>query len=67
MKEPRNIEVGLKCAAAYWNKRGINEVAESGGLNEETVVKITKIVNGGLNGIQDRQARFAFLMKNYFP
>ena len=64
-EEPRNIEVGIKVAAAYWKDRGLNEMAEEGGLNEETVIKITKKVNGGTNGLKDRLERFWKLVNNY--
>jgi predicted chitinase len=32
-------------------------MAEEGGLNEETVKAITKRINGGYNGIDDRLMR----------
>lgn len=41
-------------AAAYWHERGCNQLADAGDF-----VAVTKRINGGLNGIEDRQARFA--------
>jgi predicted chitinase len=29
--------VGLKVATAYWKNKGLNELSDEGGLNEETL------------------------------
>jgi putative chitinase len=34
----------------WWNKRGLNEVADTGDFR-----RVTKIVKGGYNGIEDRE------------
>lgn len=41
-------------AADYWNMRGLNALADAGQFDE-----ITKKINGGLNGADDRRARWA--------
>lgn len=41
-------------AAAYWHEHELNELADSGEF-----MRLTKRVNGGLNGWDDRQARYA--------
>jgi putative chitinase len=61
MSNPRNVEVAIKVSIAFWNDRGLNKLAEEGGLNEKTLEKISKKVNGGLNGYEDRKKRYEAL------
>jgi putative chitinase len=43
----------------FWNKNGLNKIADTDNLRDNsTVEKITKRVNGGLNGIKDREELF---------
>jgi putative chitinase len=42
-----------QAAAWFWNKHHLNVAADAG-----DVQKATKIINGGLNGLDDRQARY---------
>ncbi len=44
----------LESALWFWGSRNLNEVADTG-----DVVRMTKIINGGDIGLQDRQARYA--------
>ena len=44
------ISVAAKIACAYWNENKLNELAE-----KDDVVGITKIINGGLVGIEHRK------------
>jgi len=44
-------------AGYYWYKKKLNLVADKGS-SEEVVKAITKIVNGGYNGLDDRLLRF---------
>jgi putative chitinase len=46
--------VALKVAMAYWNDRVSRSAAKSGDL-----LKVTKQINGGTNGLEDRGVRFA--------
>lgn len=41
-------------AAWFWNSRGLNDFADIGDFNT-----ITRKINGGLNGLQDRLALYA--------
>jgi len=41
-------------AAWWWKHHGLNEIADSGDF-----IKATKRINGGINGLADRQARYA--------
>ena len=45
-------EVGFKVAGWYWKKRGLNQLADEGTL--ESFRKITRRINGGYNGHEDR-------------
>lgn len=46
--------VGLLVACDYWKDRGINAKA-----GDDDIVAVTKAVNGGVNGLDDRKARLA--------
>jgi putative chitinase len=43
-------KVAFRIAGAYWKTHGLNELADKGDF-----IEITKRINGGLNGLQDRQ------------
>ncbi len=45
-------EVGFNVAGWYWKKRGLNELADEDTL--ESFRKITRRINGGYNGHEDR-------------
>lgn len=45
-------------AAEYWHRHGCNELAENGQFQ-----LITRKINGGLNGLPDREARLAWAME----
>lgn len=47
-------ENAARIAAWYWNSRNINEAANSGDF-----VQVTRLINGGTNGLADRQAYYA--------
>lgn len=49
LEEP---EHGFRAAACYWKERGLNELADKNTL--EAFKKITKRINGGYNGLDDR-------------
>ncbi|WP_258039339.1 glycoside hydrolase family 19 protein [Nitrosomonas ureae] len=51
----------LLSAAWFWGARSLNSLADTG-AGDEVVAQITKKVNGGLNGLEDRIAHF----KNYY-
>jgi len=46
--------ISLKIACEYWKQNGLNAHAD-----KEDIEKITRIINGGLNGFADRQAYLA--------
>lgn len=50
-------DVGFRVAGLYWSKRGLNELADA--ATDEAFVTITKRINGGTNGLADRQALYA--------
>lgn len=52
----------LLSAGWYWNSRNLNAVADLGD-SDAIVTKITKVVNGGLNGYDDRLKLF----KKFYP
>lgn len=41
-------------AAAWWKNNGLNELADS-----DDVTRITRIINGGTNGLDDRKSRLS--------
>ena len=47
-------EVAFATAGLYWKTNGLNELADG-----EQFITITKRINGGTNGLPDRQARYA--------
>ena len=46
-------DVALKIAAAYWDSKGLNKLAD-----EDNIRAITKRINGGYNGLKDRIYRY---------
>jgi len=40
-------------AGWFWNKMGLNAIADSGDLT-----RMTRVINGGTNGLADRQERY---------
>ncbi len=46
-------DVGFRVAAWYWNSRGLNQFADQGNFRE-----VTRRINGGYNGLADRQAYY---------
>lgn len=46
--------IGMWCAVEYWDDRKLNNLADA-----DNVDAITKAINGGYNGLDDRKARLA--------
>lgn len=46
--------IGLMAAVRYWNSRGLNALADA-----DDLVGITRKINGGTNGLEDRKAKTA--------
>jgi len=56
IEHPELVELpenACRSAAWFWKTHGLNELADSGDF-----LKITKRINGGINGLNDRQAFF---------
>ncbi|HLL52651.1 MAG TPA: glycoside hydrolase family 19 protein [Myxococcaceae bacterium] len=51
------VEVSALLAAAYWDAAGCNKAADLG-ESQDAVVKVTKLVNGGTVGLEDRLTKF---------
>ena len=51
-------EVGIAAACWFWNSRNLNKWSD-----EEDIVKVTKLINGGTHGLDDRRNRYAFIKK----
>ena len=51
-------EIAAKIAHWYWQQRGISTAARNGDIE-----KVTKRINGGFNGIEDRRNKFAKYMR----
>lgn len=52
----------INSAAWYWNSRNLNDVADKGS-DEGVILLITKKVNGGINGLHERQKKFNEIYK----
>ncbi len=52
-----NPDVGFRAAGLFWSKHGLNELADA--ATDDAFVMITKRINGGTNGLPDRQALYA--------
>lgn len=46
--------LAAESAAAWWKNHGLNEIADS-----DDVTRITRIINGGTNGLDDRKSRLS--------
>lgn len=53
-------DVAARIAVAYWLSRGLNELADAGNFKE-----ITRRINGGYNGLADRQRYYALALANF--
>lgn len=47
----------LLSAAWFWNSRNLNAIADTGG-SDAVVTRVTRVVNGGTNGLSDRIKKF---------
>ena len=61
LREPEQLEqpaLAVRSAVWFWTDRGLNAVADTGST-PAVVEAVTRRVNGGINGLADRQAWFA--------
>src|SRR4051812_556569 len=54
-------EVAFRVAGLFWSKKGLNELADTG--TEDAFTEITRRINGGSNGLPERQAFYAVACK----
>ena len=54
----------LESAAWFWNSRRLNDLADTG-ADQNVVAEITKKINGGYKGLEDRQRRFEDMYSEY--
>lgn len=48
--------IAVRVAGSYWEENGLNSLADKASV--EAFYQVTRRINGGLNGIQDRLARW---------
>lgn len=61
LRKPDLLEVpdwAAKSAVWYWTTRNLNALAD-----QDRVTDITKAINGGTNGLEDRKARYQYALK----
>src|SRR5438045_1995844 len=51
-------DIGIHCACEFWKQHDLNLLSD-----EENIREITKIINGGLNGLEERVNNYDILMK----
>lgn len=54
----RTLEGGIMAAAWFWEENDINRLADTPGVEDES-----RRINGGVNGLADRRARFDRVVK----
>lgn len=52
-------EIAMKAALHFWRKHNLNDFAD-----DDNIRSLTRRINGGLNGLQDRQEKLDFLRVN---
>ena len=52
-----NPDVAFRVAGLYWSKKGLNQLADL--TTDDAFKEITRRINGGFNGLADRQAFYA--------
>jgi predicted chitinase len=52
-----NPDVAFRVAGLFWSKKGLNELADL--TTDDAFKEITRRINGGFNGLADRQAFYA--------
>ena len=52
------IQYAIESACYFWKINNLNTLSDSTNKNEDVVLSITKIVNGGTNGYDDRLQKF---------
>lgn len=63
ISKPQLLEIpkyAFESAAIYWNDHKLNDYAD-----KNDILTITKRINGGTNGLDDRKAKFALAIKNW--
>jgi len=50
-------ELAFRIAGLFWSKKGLNEIAD--GATDDAFREITRRINGGFNGLADRQQFYA--------
>src|SRR5262245_23239903 len=56
-----NPDVAFRIAGLFWSRKGLNELADL--ATTDAFTQITKRINGGTNGLADRQAFYAVARK----
>lgn len=55
-----DVDVGIHVACEYWKKNNLNVLADKG-----DIIAITKKINGGLNGLKEREHYYSILINGW--
>ena len=59
-------EYAVQSACYFWQSRRLNELADAG-TSTAAITKVTRRINGGTNGLDDRISRFKVAQKILLP
>ncbi len=59
-----STKYAIESAAWFWNSRKLNSIADKGS-DQNVISEVTKVINGGYKGLEDRQNKFDRFYNTY--